>query len=503
MTNKNLFNCLFSFLFVLLFSFSLFAKTKLRWAADTESGAPFVFYDAKSLAMTGFEYDIIQALSKHLDAEPVFVQNAWDGLILGLNNNLYDVAINGIEITEDRKKAVFFSEPYYATAINIVTRRGDGRFKKLSDLKGFKVGTLGGALSERILRAEEGIDVVTYQSETLAHQDLAISRTDAVFIDAPIAKYYSEINKKFEVVPTPIGAMTYGITISKNNPTLLKKINAALQAMIETGELKAIYSRWGLWNSSTASLFSDMSPVRIPPTEYDKYRSHLSNDRSFTEKLDIYKKALPFFLDAVLQTFKISIFAMIVAVFFGLIIVSLRLYGGSFFKGIVVVFVEVMRGTPLLLQLFFVFYALPSLGLELSAFWAAVISLGLNYSVQESEIYRAGLNNIHRNQLEAARMLGLSSWQTFWSVQVPQAIKFCLGPMTTDFIALIKDSSLVSVITLVELTKTYSMMSATYYEYVGFAVITAGLYMLLGMPLVILSKHLERKFEKELGYSEE
>jgi polar amino acid transport system substrate-binding protein len=487
---------MFKFITLLFFIASMAQAESLRWAADTESGAPYVFFDAKSLAMTGYEFDLVQALAKKINREPTFVQNAWDGLILGLNNNLYDMAINGLEITEDRKKSVYFSEPYYATYVSIITKQGDTRFKKLSDLPGFKVGTLGGALSERILRSEEGVQVVTYDSEALAHQDLFLGRVDAIFLDAPIAKYYSEVDKRFQVVPTAIGSMTYGIAISKNNPELLKRVNKALSELIESGELREIYEKWGLWNAATASLFGDMTPNRFKPTEYEKYKSHLNSDRSWKDKLEIYQKTWPLFLKAAGQTIKISFLAMIVAVGLGLILVTLRLYGPNPFKVLTTIFVELIRGTPLLLQLFFIFYALPGFGIEIPALWAAVMALGINYSVQESEIYRSGLTNIHKNQIEAAKMLGLNSWQTFWSIQVPQAVKFCLGPMTTDFIALIKDSSLVSVITLVELTKTYSLLSSTYYEYIGFAFVTAALYMLIGMPLVLLSRKLERGLVK-------
>ncbi len=483
--------------FMILFLFSGFASAEsLRWAADTESGAPYVFYDAESLVMTGFEFDLVQALSQKMNREPRFIQNAWDGLILGLNNNLYDVAINGIEITEDRKKSVYFSEPYYATHVKIITKQGDTRFKKLSDLPSFKIGTLGGALSERILRSEEGVKIVTYESEALAHQDLLLGRTDAIFLDAPIAKYYSEVDKRFQIVPTEIGAMTYGIAISKKNPELLKSVNRALSDLINSGELKTIYEKWGLWNAATASLFGDTTLNRLKPTAFDKYKSHLNNDRSWKDKFEIYQKVGPLFLKAAWQTIKISFLAMIVAVVLGLLIVGLRLYGSRPLQYLTTGFVELIRGTPLLLQLFFIFYALPGIGIEIPALWAAIMTLGINYSVQESEIYRSGLTNIHKNQIEAAYMLGLTKWQTFWSIQLPQAIKLCLGPMTTDFIALIKDSSLVSVITLVELTKTYSLLSSTYYEYFGFAILTAILYLLIGMPLVILSRKLEQKLIK-------
>jgi polar amino acid transport system substrate-binding protein len=491
--NKNICNYLFSILASLLVAFSASAET-LRWAADTESGAPFVFYESSDLKqMTGFEYDLVQLLAKKLKREPVFVQNAWDGLVLGLNNNLYDIAINGIEITEERQREVNFSEPYYSTFLQITVKQGDTRFKNLSDLAGHKVGTLTGALSEKVLRAQERIQVLTYESETLAHQDLTLSRSDALLFDAPIAKYYSEINPRFQVLPTPISSMTYGIAVSKKNPQLLKEINKALTELKESGELKIVYEKWALWNSNTAALFNDTSLSRTQPVKFEKYKESLNLKRTFSEKLAIYKKSLPLLLVAAWQTVKISFTAMILAVFFGLLLVTLRLYGNKFFQMSTTLFVEFIRGTPLLLQLFFIFYALPSIGIEISAFVAAVLGLGINYSVQESEIYRSGLLSVHKNQIEAARMLGLSKWQTFWSVQVPQAFKFCLPPMTTDFIALIKDSSLVSVITLVELTKTYSLLSATYYDYVGFAVLAALLYILIGLPLVILSRVLEKR----------
>jgi polar amino acid transport system substrate-binding protein len=494
----NILNFLFKFLVCLVFISSAKADElpELRWAADTDSGAPFVFYETDNIQnMTGFEYDIMKALAKKLNRKPVFVQNSWEGLIMGLQNNLYDVAINGIEITEDRQKVINFSEPYYATYLQIITLQKENRFKNLADLSGFKVGTLTGALSERILRGQGNIQVVTYESETLAHQDLEIQRIDALLFDAPIAKYFSEINPKFKVISTPISNMTYGVAVTKKNEKLLNDINKALAELITSGELKIILERWALWNSSTATLFNDNSPTRTPPTEFEKYKASLKLERSFSERLEIYVKSWPSLQSAIMQTVRISFTAMLIAVAVGLILTLIRRNGGYLSSNFITFYVELIRGTPLLLQLFFIFYALPSLGIQISAFWAAVIGLGLNYSAQESEIYRSGLNSVHPNQIEAAKMLGLTQFQTLIHVQIPQAFRFCLPPMTSDFIALIKDSSLVSVITLVELTKTYSLLSATYYDYAGFAVIAALLYLLIGLPLVVLAKFLEKKFK--------
>lgn len=492
--NKSIFSCLFNFLtaFVLLLFSATLTAEELRWAADAESGAPYVFYDAKNpTQLTGFEYDLVQRLAKKLNSEPRFVQNAWDGLILGLERGEYDIAINGIEITDERKKNVLFTDPYYATFLQVVVRQNETRFKTLSDLSGFKVGTLNGALSERVLRAENGVDVLPYESESNAHQDLLLNRSDALLFDAPIAKYYSAVDSRFKILPTVIGSITYGIAVPKNKKPLQKKINLALQEMSENGELKEIYERWALWNPATAQLFNDFSPTRAAPVAYDNYTGQLNLNRGFADKLVIYQKTFPLLLKAALKTVQISFLAMLVAVFGGLVLVSARLYGGRTLKTISIGIVEIVRGTPLLLQLFFIFYALPGLGLEFSPFWAAVLGLGINYSVQECEIYRSGLMSVHKNQLEAAKLLGLNPWQSFWSVQAPQAFRISLPPMTTDFLALIKDSSLVSVITMVELTKSYSTLAATYYDYAGFAIIAALLYMLIGLPLVLLSKKLE------------
>src|SRR3989338_4571973 len=105
----------FFFLFLLLTS-QVFAQNTLKWAADTSSGAPFAFSDPKNPEkLIGFEVDVVEALARHLGKKTEFVQNSWDGLILGLLRGDYNLAINGIEITEDRKAEVAFSDPYYVT----------------------------------------------------------------------------------------------------------------------------------------------------------------------------------------------------------------------------------------------------------------------------------------------------------------------------------------------------------------------------------------------------
>lgn len=141
----------------------------------------------------------------------------------------------------------------------------------------------------------------------------------------------------------------------------------------------------------------------------------------------------------------------------------------------------------------FIFYGLPGIGIRLSPFVAGVISLGLNYAAYEAENYRAGLQSVARGQMEAATALNMTHSQALRYVVVPQAFRVVVPVMTNDFISLLKDSSLVSIITLTELSQTYVRLSSTYFDYFGTGMMVGGAYLLLGLPFVRLAKMAERR----------
>jgi polar amino acid transport system substrate-binding protein len=151
-----------------------------------------------------------------------------------------------------------------------------------------------------------------------------------------------------------------------------------------------------------------------------------------------------------------------------------------------------MRGTPLLLQLYIIYYGLPNIGINLDAFTAAVLGLGLNYAAYESEIYRAGLGSIAQGQKDAALSLGMTRWMIYHRILIPQARRMVLPPVTNDFISLFKDSSLVSIIAIVELTKSYNMLAVSSMKFLELGLLTAALYLMMSLPLSIVSTRLER-----------
>jgi polar amino acid transport system substrate-binding protein len=202
---------------------------------------------------------------------------------------------------------------------------------------------------------------------------------------------------------------------------------------------------------------------------------------------------LPALLRAAAITLLLSLLAMALAVTMGVLVAAGRVYGARPVRLLLTVYVEVIRGTPVLLQLFVLYYGLSDV-VRLPAFAAAVIGLGLNYAAYESEIYRAALEAIPVLQLEAARTLGLSELQILRLVRGPQALRLALAPMTNDFVALLKDSSLVSVITVVELTKQTAIYATNAGSWAIPGALCALVYLAMSLPLSHMAQRLERRW---------
>lgn len=486
--------------FIALLTLGLLASARgaepIRWAADTESGAPLVFQDPKDLGkIIGFEPEVMEGIAKYLGRPAVLVHNAWDGLIPGLARGNYDVIVNGLEITEERKKEILFSDPYFVTFQQLTVRKEENRLDSLETARGRRVGTLKNSLTFKLLEEFGGITVVTYDTEPSSYEDLANGRIDAVLLDAPLAMYNAGPNPGLKAVGKPIGAIEYGIGMSKKNPELLKQINGALAEMVKSGELHRIYDRYGLWNSLMADQFKDKTKNLEPPVMYEYFASSTRFERTFAQRIQLYISFLPILARGALTTLHVSLVSMVLAVAFGLLLALMRLYGPKPLAWLSVLYIELIRGTPLLIQLFFIFYALPHIGIKLSSFVAAVLGLGLNYAAYEAENYRAGMLGVAKAQSEAGLALGLSRGQTVRHIVVPQALRIVIPPITNDFISLLKDSSLVSVITMVELTKLYGQLASTYYDFLGTGVLVAGFYLLLGLPFVRLARYVEAKMD--------
>jgi len=467
------------------------AAEPLRWGADSEGGAPYVYPDPKDPStIVGFEVDIAAALGRELGRPPVFVQNQWDGLIPGLLRGNYDMALNGLEITPDRRQVIRFTIPYYATSEQLSVRKNESSINVLADLKGRTVGTLKFSLAQRILEQEGGIEIRSYEGQINAYEDLANGRLEAVLMDWPIAMYYSRPNPALKFAGPPIGHLEYGIGVRPDDTRFVKDLDEALIKLMRDGDLRRIYDKWGLWNPETETLFGKIADSSSALQEFTRT---MAEKRPWRDRIRQYIGYLPLLGRGATMTLVISITGMALAVTLGLLLALTYLYGPRPVAWMSRAYIEVMRGTPLLIQLYLIFYGLPNIGIRLTPFFAAVFGLGLNYAAYEAENYRAGIQAIPRGQSEAALSLGMTQAQALRHVIVPQALRLVIPPVTNDFIALFKDSSIVSVITMVELTKVYGQLASTYYDYIGIGLLTAAIYFVLGLPFVRLARWTEAR----------
>ncbi len=473
----------------------------LLWGADAvEGGAPYVFLEdpANTESHVGFEVDLGNALARELGVKLKLVQNTWDSLVPGLLRGDYHIAMNGIEITEERAKEVNFSTPYFVAGEQLVVRAESYELNTLADLAGKKVGTLGGSVAERILKNTAGIEVVSYGAQNAPYDDLALSRLDAVLMDTPIAVYFGKPNSKLRMAGASVGECQYGVAIKKDDLRLLGEVNAALARLAQSGELRRIYEDWGLWNDPTARHLGDPRPSVAPAPRYDAYVKALTGEVTFWTRVKRYASYLPLLLQGAWTSLYLSVAAMLLAIALGVALAVSRLYGPRPLQLVAYAYVELVRGTPLLIQLYLLYYGLPNLGVEIPPIAAGILGLGLNYAAYEAENYRAGLQSVSAQQMEAAVSLGLSSRQALRHVILPQAVRVAIPSVTNDFIALLKDSSIVSVITIVELTNRSRELSANTFDYMGIGLLTAALYFLMGLPFASLAKRLERRMARYL-----
>jgi polar amino acid transport system substrate-binding protein len=455
------------------------ARGELTWGADLQGGEPFVYEDpANPKKVIGFEVDIANALAKRLGVKARFVQYTWSNLVPSLERKDFDIVMNGLEATPERKQRILLSAPYFVYAETLAVRT-DSTVTTLADLRGKRVGTLNQTYAHDLLRAQP-LEPVLYEGNEEPYIDLEQGRTDAVLLDNIIADRYGCVSTrpKVKCVPGDVALGTYVIGIRKGDDDLKAAIDAALDGMRKDGELEQILRKAKLWDSRQSE----------PPPAI------AAEDTVRKRVFDGYM--LVQFLEAALVTLKLSVLAFLLAVPIGLLLAIARVYGGIVASTLARIYIEVFRGTPVLLQLFVLYYGLAPY-YSFSPVTAAVLGLGLNYGAYEAEVYRGALLAIPRGQTEAAKALGMAPIQTLRYVLVPQALRLALPPMTNDFVSLLKDSSLVSVITVIELTKRMTIAAVDMRGWLVPGLACAAFYLALSFPLSELARRLERRLSRD------
>ncbi len=488
----------------------------LRWGGDAEGGAPFVEADpADPSRLRGFDVEVATLVAKKLGKTPVFVQVAFQSLDQSAARGDFDLGLSGIEDTPARRAMLAVTAPYFEFREVLTVRAADaGRFRGLADLKGRRVGTLAGTIAWDLLAAAEakdGIVPVSYDDDVHPYEDLAQGRLDAVLLDHVLAARSVRRVPGLAIQPAAVATGRYVAILAKENAALRDRVDAILLDAMRDGTLRGIFEKWRVWDEDQAAFEEKMkreislngkeaegaaAALRVAEVQPAAAASPSSPSKKIfsSSSLSLVVSYLPSLLRASLVTIVLSCAAMALAVALGIGIASGRVYGNALVRLVLTAYVEVTRGTPVLLQLFVLYYGLSSV-VRLPAFVAALLGLGLNYAAYESEIYRGALEAVPKGQLEAARTLGLTEGQVLRLVRGPQAFRLALAPMTNDFVALLKDSSLVSVVTVVELTKQTSIFATNVASWALPGALCAALYLAMSLPLARLARRLEGRWK--------
>ena len=471
-------------LLLLLFQVPAFAQSALervRKTGELRLGTDATYPPLESAEggqFTGFDIDLGNAIARELGVRALWINSGFDGIFPALQNGTFDAVISSVTITPERSAAMQFSDPYYDSGQLIAVRKGTEGVSKPEDLVGKKAGVQINTTAQIDLEKRKGVVVAVYNTVDLALLDLKNGRIDAVVSDAPVLRYM--IRQSFTDLTTVGRRFTdekFGVVIAQGNDDLRRAINAALWRINESGEYARINIKW--FGEASERAADQAVATGAPKRAFDP---------------GLVGKTWSLFLTGVWLTAKLAGLSLALGLPIGLLLALARVQPSKILKAPAAIYVEVMRGTPLLVQILFIYFVLPSFGISIPAFWSGIIALTLNCAAYISEIFRAGILSIDAGQMEAARALGMSYSQAMRNIILPQTFRRVVPPLTNEAIALLKDSSLVSVIGLTELARTGQELASRYAAPLTIWPVVAVFYLLLTFPLTRVAEYLERRW---------
>ncbi|MGV3050364.1 ABC transporter substrate-binding protein/permease [Streptococcus hyovaginalis] len=451
-------------------------------ASDT-SFAPFE-YQNDAGEYTGFDMDLIKAIAKQQGFTIKINNVGFDAALNAVQSSQADAAIAGMTITEERKGTFDFSDPYYTTNIILAIKKGSD-IASYEDLKGKTVGAKNGTSSYDFLAKNKdsyGYQLKAFDEASTMYDSLNSGSIDALMDDEPVLAYAIEQGRQFEtpIKGEPSGQV--GFAVKKGaNPELIEMFNNGLAALKEDGTYDDLVKKYLSTSTSETEQAKTVDETTISGLISNNYKQLLSG--------------LGTTLSLTLISFAI---AMIIGIIFGMMAVA----PNKTLRVISSVFVDVVRGIPLMIVAAFIFWGIPNLiesvtGKQspINDFVAATIALSLNGGAYIAEIVRGGIEAVPIGQMEASRSLGVPYKTTMRKVVLPQAVKLMLPNFINQFVISLKDTTIVSAIGLVELFQTGKIIIARNYQSFRMYAILAIIYLVIITLLTKLAKRLEKRLK--------
>ena len=457
---------------LVIISINIGLTTKIRAndllkVATEPAFPPFEMLAQNSRELEGFDIDLFKAIGEEAGFTVQFESLPFDGLIPALQAGTVDAAISGMTITAERAQTVDFSRPYFQSGLALAIRKDNDTIQSFYDLADKKVAVQIGTTGAQEAQKISGAEIVTFDNMALALQELNNGGVDAVVNDAPVTLYAIKSSNldNLEVVGKLLTEEYYGIALPKTSINL-DKVNNALDILIKNGTYREIYQKWFAGEPAKLPL--------VPPA--------LEGEKATTFD---YQRLFINLVWGALVTVMLTAFSVLFGTIGGTFLAIASISPYSFLRWLSKIYVDFFRGTPLLVQIFMIYFGLPSLFQQLGMDFnferlpAAIAALSLNSAAYLAEIIRGGIQSIEQGQWEASQSLGLGSVQTLRYIIFPQALRRMLPPLGNEFITLLKDTSLVAVIGFEDLFRQGQLMVATTYRAFEIYAAVALVYLVL------------------------
>jgi polar amino acid transport system substrate-binding protein len=434
--------------------------------------APFEFQDSSG-NFVGIDMDLIRAIAEDQGFTVNISPLGFDAALQAVQANQADAVIAGMTITPARQQVFDFSEPYFESGVQMAVLETNNDITSYEDLRGKQVavknGTEGATFAESI-KGQYGFTTQYFADSASMYDEVRTGNSAAVFDDFPVLQYGIAQGNGFKTVTEKESPSNYGFAVNKGrNAELLAAFNTGLNNLKSSGKYDDILNTY----IGAAATESDNSIPGLIKSEYKELLKGL-------------------WLTIVLTIISIVI-ALVLGAFFGLFRVSTK----PWLRAIGATYVAIFRGTPLLVQAFFIYFGIPAaLGFQMSAFTAGIITLSLNAGAYMAEIVRGGILSVDKGQMEASRSLGINYLTSMRKVVMPQAIRTMIPSYINQFVITLKDTSILSVIGLAELTQSGRIIIARNFQSFNMWLIIGVMYFVIIMALTMLSNRLEKRINK-------
>ncbi|WP_232318018.1 amino acid ABC transporter substrate-binding protein/permease [Neomicrococcus aestuarii] len=434
--------------------------------------APFEFRDSSG-EMTGIDMDLIRAIAEDQGFTVEIRSLGFNAALQALSSNQVDGVIAGMSITDERKKIYDFSEPYFESGVQMAIAQNDTEITGYESLKGKTVVAKTGSEGETYAKSiaeQYGFTVQSLDQSATMYESVKSGNAVAVFDDYPVLAYGIAQGNGLKTVTDKVPGGSYGFAVNKGqNPELLAAFNDGLAKMKADGSYQALL---------------------------DKYLAEPKNT-SGGSFFDLLGQSLPALMKGLGNTLLVTGISFIFAMILGLIFGFMKISQNIVLRGIATTFVNIFRGTPLLVWAFFFYFGIPQItGQPVSIWVAGVLTLALNSGAYVAEIVRGGIQSVDPGQLEAARSLGLGYGKSMQRVVVPQAFKIMTPSLINQLIIMLKDSSLLLAIGFAELLYQAQQIYAANFRVTEVLIIVAVIYFIAIFLLTKLANYADRKYNR-------